>query len=192
MSVKALVIESISENSTVEQITAVAGSKGVSSEAVSVVLTNLIKSGEVVVNNGLHTYVGAPQVAPAPQNKKQLNLTPEQENFRKLVQAKRGDIYDANKVLIHRGAQVLFAGCGPQAFRYKIAVSGFSDKEPVEYPVMYLDWDDSALYDEGGIRDQIQAIVGKPEPVIAPTIVAQPVVQTPQQPVVQPGVQGAK
>lgn len=173
---------------TVEEISA---TSGVSAPAVEIILENLTQLGMVQPVDGKYTLTTAPvpvqnegdimQTVQTQTSKKteELTLTPEQAEFRKLVQNKRGDIYDANKVLIHRGAQILFAGCGKKAFRYKIAVSGFSDKEPIEYPVMYLDWDDSALYDEGGIRDQIEAIVGKPQPTIAPTIVAT-------------GVQGAK
>lgn len=108
-----------------------------------------------------------------------LNCTPEQKAFAKLVKDNKGVIYDANQVLTHRGAQVLFGGCGDKSLRYKIAVSGFSDKEEVEYAIMYLDWDDSALYDEGGLADQIREIVGEPEPEIVPVISAI-------------GVQGAK
>lgn len=107
-------------------------------------------------------------------SKKQLNCTQEQQDFARLVKSRKGDIFDANQVLIHRGAQVLFAGAGDQAFRYKIAVQGFSDKEPVEYPILYLDWDDSALYDEGGLADQIREILRvQAQPTIQPTIQAQ-------------------
>lgn len=108
-------------------------------------------------------------------SKEEVVLTPEQEAFRDHVCKNKGKIYDAQReevILIHRGNQILFAGCGEQAFRYKIAVEGLSDKNPVEFPVMYLDWDDTALYDEGGVYDQLESIIGKPikTPTIQPTI----------------------
>lgn len=108
---------------------------------------------------------------------KEIELTPEQEDFRDHVCKNKGKIYDAQEqgtVLVHRGNQILFAGCGSQAFRYKIAVEGLSDKNPIEFPVLYLDWDDGALYDENGIADQLEPIIGKPRktPAIQPTIQA--------------------
>ena len=42
-----------------------------------------------------------------------------------------------------------------------------SDKEEVEEVPRFLDWDDTALYDEGGIADQIREFLGsKPEPKV--------------------------
>lgn len=110
-----------------------------------------------------------------------LKCTPEQEAFGILVQERRGDIYDALEEaqinLVHRGAEILFAGAGEKAFRYRIGVSGYSDKEDVELPVMYLDWDDLALYDQGGIADQIKNLLGQKtqttKPQITPAITAQ-------------------
>lgn len=113
---------------------------------------------------------------PSKGKKKKLNCTPEQKDFAELICSNKGKIFNAQdegQTFIHRGAQVLFGGCGDQAIRYKIAISGFSDKSPVEYAVMYLDWDDSALYEEDGLADQLKAIVGKPKPKIAPAITAQ-------------------
>lgn len=107
---------------------------------------------------------------------KKMNCTPEQVEFAKNVRDNKGKIYkaqDEGKVFIHRGAQVLFGGAGKESLRYKIAISGFSDKEPVEYAVMYLDWDDTALYEEGGLAEQIKSVIGNPKPKIAPAIVAQ-------------------
>lgn len=192
-------------NMTVEEVATITE---ISVPAVDIILKNLSEAGIVTELDGkysLPTEVTpvaevAPEtevVIPAIQttqtptkqvkdmkNKKTLNLTPEQQAFRNLVQKKRGAIYDEQekgKIFVHRGNQVLFAGCGDQALRYKIAVVGMSDKESVEYAVMYLDWDDSALYDKDGLADQIKAIVGNPVPQIKPTIVAN-----------QAGVQGAK
>ena len=91
-----------------------------------------------------------------------LNCSPEQVEFAELVQRNKGKIFDADVVLKHRGAEVLFGGAGPKALRYKIAISGYSDKDEVEEVPMYLDWDDSALYDEGGIADQIRDLLSIP------------------------------
>ena len=91
----------------------------------------------------------------------ELNCTPEQEAFAELVNNNKGRIFDAEQILIHRGCEILFGGAGRKALRYRIAIElNLSDKEPVEEFPLYLDWDDSALYDEGGIADQIRAILG--------------------------------
>lgn len=91
-----------------------------------------------------------------------LSCTAEQVEFAELVQRNKSKIFDADEVLKHRGAEVLFGGAGPKAFRYKMAIAGYSDKEEVEEVVMYLDWDDSALYDEGGLADQIRDLLSIP------------------------------
>ena len=110
------------------------------------------------------------------KGKKVVECTPEQRAFANSVCKNKGVIYDAQKagtVFTHRGNQILFAGAGDDALRYKIAVAGLSDKNPVEFPVLYLDWDDSALYDEGGLADQIKPILNQSsQPTIAPTITA--------------------
>ena len=105
----------------------------------------------------------------------QLNCTPEQKAFARLVKARKSDIFDAKKIFIHRGAEVVFGGCGDKAFKYKMAISGYSDKEPVELKEFWLDWDDSALYDEGGLADQIKELLGETtlQPVLTPAIQAQ-------------------
>lgn len=106
---------------------------------------------------------------------KKLNCTQEQLDFAKNVCDNKGKIYkaqDEGQIFTHRGAQVLFGGAGKESLRYKIAVSGFSDKEAVEYAVMYLDWDDTALYEEGGLAEQLKSVIGNPKPQIAPAIVA--------------------
>lgn len=187
-------------NMTVEEIATVTE---ISLPAVEIIVKNLVASGQLTEVDGKYGLAtSAPIIIEAPtmetpvttqqqvktmnnkKEKKQLELTESQKAFRELVQKKRGAIYDAQEqgnIFVHRGNQVLFAGCGNQALRYKIAVVGMSDKEPVEYAVMYLDWDDTALYDKDGLADQIKAIVGNPLPQIQPTIVAN-----------QTGVQGAK
>lgn len=93
-------------------------------------------------------------------------LTQEQKDFRTLVCNNKGKIYDAQKdapFLTHRGIEIAFGGCGEKAFRYIIALDlGLSDLEPVERIPRYLDWNDPALYDEGGIADQIKELLGTP------------------------------
>lgn len=185
-------------NMTVEEIATVTE---ISLPAVEIIVKNLVASGQLTEVDGKYGLAtSAPIIIETPvatqqkqvktmnnkqqKEKKHLELTEAQKAFRELVQKKRGAIYDAQEqgnIFVHRGNQVLFAGCGDQALRYKIAVVGMSDKEPVEYAVMYLDWDDTALYDKDGLADQIKAIVGNPLPQIQPTIVAN-----------QTGVQGAK
>lgn len=90
-------------------------------------------------------------------------LTKEQNDFRTLVCNNKSKIYKAQEeapFLTHRGVQIAFGGCGEQAFRYKVALDlGLSDKEPVENVVLYLDWNDSALYDEGGIASQLKELL---------------------------------
>lgn len=102
------------------------------------------------------------------QSTQKVVLTKEQAGFKNLVCKNKGRIYDAQEeqpFLTHRGVQIAFGGCGEKAFRYKVALDlGFSDKEPVEIKVFYLDWDDSALYDEGGIADQLRSFLGTPVP----------------------------
>lgn len=129
------------------------------------------KKGDKMNSRNLRTTRGKFSISP------KLNCTPEQEQFGILVQENKGAIFDAEVILEHRGAQIVFAGAGNQAFMYRIGISGYSDKEEIEMPSMYLDWDDTALYDEGGIADQIREILGAstPKPTIAPAITAQAV-----------------
>lgn len=186
-------------NLTVEQISK---DIDVSEKDVSIVLNELISTG-ILGRNADGSYYNAVYDSPiktqpkttankftkgdkmksqtnhskATRGRKKLNTSKEQRDFARLVRANKSKLFDLNEVLIHRGCEVLFAGCGSQAFRYKISVSGFSDKEPVEYPVLYLDWDDSALYDKGGLADQIKELLGvqdtPAQPQLAPTIQAQ-------------------
>ena len=79
-------------------------------------------------------------------NQKIVKCNKEQAEFRNLVNRYKSRLM--GKIITHRGVEIEIAGAGNQAFRYKIAVAGLSDKEPVEHPVMYLDWDDTALQDD--------------------------------------------
>lgn len=88
-----------------------------------------------------------------------LSCTKEQADFAELVNKNKGKLY--NQLLTHRGVNIQFGGAGRKTLRYLVAFEGLSDKEELEYVPLYLDWDDTALEDEGGIRDQIQEILGK-------------------------------
>ena len=97
-------------------------------------------------------------------SKKVLNCTPEQAKFARDVQANKGKIFDATDegmTLTHRGVEIKFGGAGDSSFRYLIAVAGMSDKDEIEEVPMFLDWDDTALYEEGGIADQIREFLGQ-------------------------------
>ena len=183
-------------NVTVEQLKA---DTGLSPKALEIGLKNLVSDGILGINAD-NSYYNAVYESPVPQQKKainhnknssgdkmnmrkqtqtqskrQLNCTPEQKAFANLVKARKSDIFDAEKVFIHRGAEVVFGGCGDKAFKYKMAIAGYSDKEPVELKEFWLDWDDSALYDEGGLADQIRELLGETtlQPIIKPAIQAQ-------------------
>ena len=121
-------------------------------------LKRLVKGDNMNNTNNMNKYNGRRtgfRVDP------ELNCTPEQEAFAELVNNNKGRIFDSEQILVHRGCEILFGGAGKKALRYRIAIElNLSDKEPVEEFPLYLDWDDSALYDEGGIADQIKVILG--------------------------------
>ena len=98
------------------------------------------------------------------------NCTPEQLEFRELVNKNKSRLFAEDVPLTHRGVEIKFGGCGPKAFRYLIAIANMSDKDEIEEVPMYLDWDDTALED---IVPQIEAILGikKSQTKIAPIIV---------------------
>lgn len=110
-------------------------------------------------------------------SKKVINCTPEQAKFARDVQKNKGKLFDAADEgikLLHRGIEIKFGGAGDSSFRYLIAVAGMSDKDEIEEVPMFLDWDDTALYEEGGIADQIREFIGqepeKPKTTLKPMI----------------------
>ena len=106
-----------------------------------------------------------------------LKCTPEQKEFAELVNNNKGKLFDLESPLIHKGCEIAFGGAGGKALRYKIALElNLSEKEPVEEIVLYLDWNDNALYIPGGIADQIREILGansSPKTTLKPVSLAQ-------------------
>ncbi|MDO5815917.1 MAG: hypothetical protein Q4Q18_09780 [Methanobrevibacter sp.] len=101
---------------------------------------------------------------PMKSSKKVISCTPEQAKFARDVQKNKSKLFDAadeGMKLIHRGIEIKFGGAGESSLRYLIAVAGMSDKDEIEEVPMFLDWDDTALYEEGGIADQIREFLGQ-------------------------------
>lgn len=138
--------------------------KGIPESKVGVALDTLINKNIVrEVSKGYFSVSINGKSRGVNMNKNVNQLTKEQNDFRTLVCNNKSKIYKAQEeapFLTHRGVQIAFGGCGEQAFRYKVALDlGLSDKEPIENVVLYLDWNDSALYDEGGIASQLKELL---------------------------------
>lgn len=84
-----------------------------------------------------------------------------QEEFKQLCLEHKDELI--GKIITHRGVQIKIGGAGNSTLMYYIAVKGLSDKKEVEYPKLFLDWDDTAL--EEDIVPQVHSILGAIEPV---------------------------
>jgi len=138
---------------------------------------NNISNKRTIEGDNMNNVKTTTKVTRPMKSSKKVKCTPEQAKFATYVQDNKSKLFDATDEgmkFIHRGVEIKFGGAGEYSFRYLIAVAGMSDKEEVEEVPMFLDWDDTALYEEGGIADQIRKFLGqepeKPKVTLKPMI----------------------
>lgn len=138
---------------------------------------NNISNKRTIEGDNMNNVKTTTKVTRPMKSSKKVKCTPEQVRFAAYVQDNKSKLFDAadeGMKFIHRGVEIKFGGAGEYSFRYLIAVAGMSDKDEVEEVPMFLDWDDTALYEEGGIADQIREFLGqepeKPKVTLKPMI----------------------